>query len=139
LQMAAELPVRTDGTFYGDRYTCIFGFKQRMKGSYNPQVREQVTVTGTTQSGVEYVNHYFMAGTNTPQSPIEVRPGNSLDITLEELKTYASNTGNVSQGTDPWKHFPYEGAGFETDDSRRRWHPAQHYCNVKYLNAPGCQ
>lgn len=130
LQIAAELPVRSGVD--GNRYSCIFGFKQKLE--YRPDIEERVFIQ--TPLG-EPNDYYFMTGTNTPQSPIEVRPGDLLDVTVSELQTYRDNTQTINTGKDPWNNFPYEKPDF-SDEAVRRWHPAKHYCNVKYPGSPGC-
>jgi hypothetical protein len=80
------------------------------------------------------VDYYFMTGTNVEGTPVFIDSGRLLDVTPSELGTYASNTGNLSTGVDPFTNFPYERSR-EVDNPGKLWHPVKHYCNVKYPDA----
>lgn len=125
--MAAELPARTGVN--GNTYSCIFGFKQLL--DFEPELSERVEVQGTSAAGVPYVDYYFMTGTNVEGMPVFIDSGSLLDVTPSELGTYASNTGNLTQGVDPFTNFPFE----KGISGERKWHPVKHYCNVKYSDA----
>lgn len=103
-------------------YTCLFGFKQLL--SYDSTNNYEVEVEEYDPGLGPYTAYYFMAGTNTDRTPILFTGGTQIEKTEDQLRSYAEQTQNITQGIDPFQNFPYED-GFSNP---REWHPVKYYC-----------
>lgn len=132
VQIATKAPKRPNAN--AAAYTCIFGFRQLLH--YDATHNKEVTITTTIGDGDTSTSgetHYFMTGTNTPNSPISFDPGTQLKKSENQLDSYKKQTSNMTTGADPFINFPYEQPVRDEDpENLRRWHPVKYHCNVAY-------
>jgi hypothetical protein len=74
--------------------------------------------------------NYFISGTNTPNSPIDVKLETLLDRNKTEMQNIAGDTGVPTENVNLFGNFPFETpvAGESAEDVRR-WHPVRFYCS----------
>lgn len=116
VQIASKVPERPNAN--SAVYTCLFGFQQIL-----PQKIENSYLV-TKELPVAENAYYFVAGTNTDRTPILFTGGTQIEKTEDQLRSYAEQTQNITQGIDPFQNFPYED-GFSNP---REWHPVKYYC-----------